>query len=493
MVLNFDAAQFAFGVTETQEPPYSPIVFSNIVEDLLTTTSIRVAWDVTPGAQGQLEYGPTTDYGSVTQLETNYLTFHRQTIDLLDSDTPYHYRIKGVTVDGQTAYSADRTFTTEAIVVPPPPPAGSAIDLAYGTCGFNTVSNLRLWFGLACSYRWRAPFTKYLRSLRWYVILDRPGGYASGDGGIIEITLRADNPNVSALPGAGVSGTHMWTGSALSSCPNRTWTEAEMQSEGWADELTSFTNPYQVQAGTLYHIVFRNIHSDPNNNNMSPDVNAGLSSGPNPRWGPGSIDFGVVFDALESGVAHRPGHSPLMDLSFSDTPTGPITAHYGDGHLQVEQAHTFGGNTMLRERVTVSERERRVDGAWAYVERVSGTSPLVVTLENSSGGFIDEAQFPYTDFQTGNGLRGNNTNPVWVFRPFSAIRTLALNTTYNVRFSAAAGTTYMMEGYQKGVNYGYHLSTCFPDGIFQKSTGGAAGSWVTFGGEDIHFYLRYAP
>ena len=54
-------------------PPFTPLVFSNITPAPLSTGAV-VAWDVAPGAQGQVEYGLTTGYGSLSVLEPTYLT-----------------------------------------------------------------------------------------------------------------------------------------------------------------------------------------------------------------------------------------------------------------------------------------------------------------------------------------------------------------------------------------------------------------------------------
>ena len=88
--------------------------FTDITESVPTSTNVTISWSVSPGAQGQIEYGTTASYGQVSTLETNYLSYHSQALQTLTPDTLYYYRIKAITASGVIGYSDQGTFTTDA-------------------------------------------------------------------------------------------------------------------------------------------------------------------------------------------------------------------------------------------------------------------------------------------------------------------------------------------------------------------------------------------
>lgn len=89
----------------------TPVIY-NLASSNLTGTTATVSWNVAPGATGQVEYGLTAAYGSVSTLETNFLTGHVQNLSALSAGTTYHYRVHSVDSGGNGAYSSDQTFLT---------------------------------------------------------------------------------------------------------------------------------------------------------------------------------------------------------------------------------------------------------------------------------------------------------------------------------------------------------------------------------------------
>ena len=74
-------------------------------------------------ATGQVEYGKTTAYGSLSAAETSFqYTQHVQTLSSLTPGTLYHYRVKSADADGNLRMSGDSTFTTLAAPAPTPTP-----------------------------------------------------------------------------------------------------------------------------------------------------------------------------------------------------------------------------------------------------------------------------------------------------------------------------------------------------------------------------------
>src|SRR6185312_5799104 len=57
-------------------------------------TAATIAWTTNEAADSQVEYGPTTAYGSSTTLDTSLVTGHSQALSGLSPGTLHHYRVK---------------------------------------------------------------------------------------------------------------------------------------------------------------------------------------------------------------------------------------------------------------------------------------------------------------------------------------------------------------------------------------------------------------
>jgi len=144
------------GATDTTSP-----VISSVTTAALTSTSVNIEWNLSEGGTGQIEYGKTTNYElPPTTLESNFLTFHSQSLSGLTPGTLYHYRIKSKDQAGNLATSNDFTFTTTSAITPsptltpiptaPPTPLPNSTILRFnsvkfhgiGTGGDNTNPNL---------------------------------------------------------------------------------------------------------------------------------------------------------------------------------------------------------------------------------------------------------------------------------------------------------------------------------------------------------------
>src|SRR5262249_3751252 len=66
---------------------------------------------------GQVEYGPTITYGSVSTFDASLQPKHLITITGLTPGTTYHYRVNSKNSQGIAATSGDFTFTTYAAPV----------------------------------------------------------------------------------------------------------------------------------------------------------------------------------------------------------------------------------------------------------------------------------------------------------------------------------------------------------------------------------------
>ncbi len=92
----------------------TPPVISGLLIDNITTTGATIAWTISEPANGQIEYGLTTSYGSFSTFEANALTFHSQTLNSLSPSTTYHFKILSQDPAGNLTTSGDNTFTTTA-------------------------------------------------------------------------------------------------------------------------------------------------------------------------------------------------------------------------------------------------------------------------------------------------------------------------------------------------------------------------------------------
>lgn len=94
---------------ETTPPVISSIASSNVTHNRATVT-----WSTNEAADTQVQYGPTTSYGSTTTLNTSLITSHSVNITSLNAGTTYHYRVVSNDQAGNQTISVDNTFTTSA-------------------------------------------------------------------------------------------------------------------------------------------------------------------------------------------------------------------------------------------------------------------------------------------------------------------------------------------------------------------------------------------
>ncbi|EKD76190.1 MAG: hypothetical protein ACD_43C00200G0001, partial [uncultured bacterium] len=88
------------------------------VDVIVTDTTAAVTWTTDEDATSLANYGLTDAYGSVGQDET-LSQAHALALTGLTSDTTYHYNVGSADAAGNSAFSADATFTTTETVIPP--------------------------------------------------------------------------------------------------------------------------------------------------------------------------------------------------------------------------------------------------------------------------------------------------------------------------------------------------------------------------------------
>src|SRR5881296_1937266 len=123
------AASAAVSVTVDNTPP----LISTVSASSISSTGAIITWATDKASDSQVDYGPTTAYGSSPPLNASLLTAHAMTLTGLLATTTYHYRVKSRDAAGNLATSADFTLTTLIDTTPPTvsmtaPAAGSTVS-----------------------------------------------------------------------------------------------------------------------------------------------------------------------------------------------------------------------------------------------------------------------------------------------------------------------------------------------------------------------------
>jgi phosphodiesterase/alkaline phosphatase D-like protein len=98
--------------TFTTLPNAEPAVISNVSSSNVTASGAAIAWLTDVAADTQVEYGTTTEYGSLTTPNTALVTSHLQTLSGLAANTEYHFRVRSKVSGAAVTVSPDATFTT---------------------------------------------------------------------------------------------------------------------------------------------------------------------------------------------------------------------------------------------------------------------------------------------------------------------------------------------------------------------------------------------
>jgi hypothetical protein len=94
-------------------PPPPPLQVSGMQAGTVTASSAVISWQTNNAADGRVDYGLSPAYGGVAS-DTTLQTGHALTLANLTASTTYHYKVTSVDGAGQTASSADGSFTTNA-------------------------------------------------------------------------------------------------------------------------------------------------------------------------------------------------------------------------------------------------------------------------------------------------------------------------------------------------------------------------------------------
>jgi hypothetical protein len=112
-------------------PPGPPqLSITNVASSNITSQSAIISWNTNLSASSQVDYGPTSLYGTTVSGPSNVL-FHQVLLSSLSPSTLYHYKVTS-SADTSTRSSTDYTFTTAAPV--------SFIEFVPDSIDFDTVA-----------------------------------------------------------------------------------------------------------------------------------------------------------------------------------------------------------------------------------------------------------------------------------------------------------------------------------------------------------------
>ena len=321
------------------------------------------------------------------------------------------------------------------------------------------------------SYRFRAGHSGSLQQIHVYLI-PNVSGYAAGTGGQIQVTVNTDDGTTAHNPSGTILATYLLA-NPLTATPSINF------------PIFVFPVPPTLVEGQLYHILFLNVDASPTTNYISVDT---LYQANPPTPGQptiSDIDSAELLGRPGTAWTPRKGYTPILELDYTDG------FKEGNGYMEVWVAapESVSGTSAVRETFTVSGAQQTVTGASVRIERVSGSDPLTVRLENGDGTLIEQGQIPASSIPL--------TSPAsyaWTTYTFSSARTLLVGQNYNLVFEAPSTSTYQLFPIRKGVAYGFQNTTYFPDGYAQFNPNGSWTGWTQWGvtnrtDGDLQFYF----
>ncbi|HEY1373656.1 MAG TPA: Ig-like domain-containing protein [Candidatus Binatia bacterium] len=93
-------------------PTDSAPVISAVSAPVISSSGATISWATDKASDSQVEYGPSTSYGTATAVNGTMVTSHGQSLAGLSANTTYHYRVKSKDSAGTTSTSGDFTLTT---------------------------------------------------------------------------------------------------------------------------------------------------------------------------------------------------------------------------------------------------------------------------------------------------------------------------------------------------------------------------------------------
>jgi hypothetical protein len=296
------------------------------------------------------------------------------------------------------------------------------------------------------SYRFQARHASALSAIRVFFIWSlQKLGYQAGQGGTIQVDLKADDGSLAHLP----------TGPALA-----TLTYGHILSQNNYYPKLAFAQPKALVGGAYYHLVFTNVDPTPVTEYISLDTLYTDAQTAPMQPAIADIAWAVLVKSGAGAWKPRYGFTPTLELDFAD---GGVQ---GNGYMEVWSTNpkVISGANGVRETFKVSGPSRHFTKVAVRVLRKAGSSPLTVRLEEANGTLIREGTVSGASLPLGVSD--------WVILTFPTDTVLSSGVAYNLTLSSPADTQYATYPIRKGADKGFSNYTYFPDGYAQFRTAG---------------------
>lgn len=315
--------------------------------------------------------------------------------------------------------------------------------------------------GRSVSYRFRAEASGSMTGAQ--ILFAFNSGYYMGDGGDIRMDVQSDDGTSNHFP----SGTTLRSSNVVTDPLSSNY------------RTFSLTSPLSLTAGTLYHLVFVNVHPNRASNYTSLDM---LDPGESNPMQPGysDTDLAVVWKSSGSAAwALNGSKTPIFTIHHQDgTHHGP-GSQYEDAR-SVSSRRSIAGTSQIQETFTVSGGNKTVSNVSARLLKTGTPGALTVRLENSSGTLIEQGTIPASSV---------STSARWVTYTFTTPRTLTNGQSYNLVLSAPSGNAYETWPLSQGTASGFDAPNAFSDGYFQYTTNGSTWTSESIGDMQMYFTL----
>ncbi|HET6467915.1 MAG TPA: hypothetical protein VFG43_06015 [Geminicoccaceae bacterium] len=317
----------------------------------------------------------------------------------------------------------------------------------------DSVSNANIRFGSPSALAFRAERTGRITAFRFDLRrssaseIAQGRAYSEGDGGRIRISIRPRDE--AGLPTAEVLGqSAVNAGFDAPPClPDGTINPASVpRIHAWP-----LLEPVPVEAGRRYCVHFENLAGSgmSGTNFMLTYRPIGLGSGQHagPYWGD-DVHLLREFDASWTDRRSFFGNSGgLFEFVWED---GIVT---GDPHVFSSYGYqrAIDATNLVRQRFTVHDFDRRVDGLWTRVWYRPGQRPsaLVVRLEEATSSdsrrpdaaLVEQVDAPREAFSSTDNSLGDADSPParWARLRFAAPHRLVPGRTYHLQLGCADG------------------------------------------------------
>lgn len=465
----------------------TPTMDSPVNNSELASTSIDFRWsdNNTPANHWWLYLGTTNggkdiyDSGSAIRSQTSV------TVDELPTDGGLLFARLWYRTAADGWKYVDSLYQLEPETEPPPP---SNVSFWGNTQIAMSLSDTELGgrSDFVVSHTVRFPFSGELTSVRPFMIfvVGNEGGdsfYHKGDGGTFQITLETDDGTDNHLP----------TGNALAVTNNLIGIPAMYNGSGPADAIVGgdsgdddnfrnfkFRSPARVEAGKLYHLVFRNTTIDPTAHFVS--ANDFISSRSErslnmPTKEP--YDQAVMYKSGDSWI-RRENHWAIGEYLFADGRA------FGNGYMEIgsvsgpDRAARYVSPVQSVRQMFKPNEDLAINSINIGAMHVNGANAVDVKLKDASGNTVVSTRL--SGFPTGipsGDARGNASLGTAEFRGASIPATyLSKDQAYFLEVMSTGGTSTVVGTRDGSIDYKFSSQSTVP-GHAQLRTE-PAGEWL---------------